>query len=407
MAYVICVCGAGGKTTLCHNIANKKALENNKVCILTTTHMWKDNSLSDIKTLHDIKYGLVYFFGNTEGEKVIFVNDDEYIEICNKFDYVIIEADGSKCMPIKIPNSRTEPKIPNNVNEIIVVYGKQALDRKIGVVCHRFIEFLDTDKYLIDNNIKYDTYVTERIYDEFRIHYYLEPLKIKYPKTLISIYDTDMKDSKYYEKIKNVAIVICASGFSTRFGKEDKLVTLINNKKMYELMMDKIVNAKKLLIEKFVEDLDYSINIDVAITVRENLYNEVCDYGKDRKVITILNNEAIKGLSSSIKISTEKFIDKDAIMFINCDLPYLEEKELMYFLFYSICNKTNIASMFTDGPKNPAYFEKEYFDSLLKIDGDKGPRELLQINKQKLYRYHIDEKELIDIDTKEDLGNER
>lgn len=405
MAYVICVCGAGGKTTLCHEIANKKVLENNKVCILTTTHMWKDNNLSDIKTLHDIKYGLVYFFGKTEDEKVIFVNDDEYIEICNKFDYVIIEADGSKCMPIKIPNIKNEPKIPENVNEIIVVYGKQALDRKIGVVCHRFIEYSDKDKYLIDNDLRYDTYVTKNIYDGLRTHYYLEPLKNKYPSVLISTYDTDMKNSKYYEKIKDIAIVICASGFSTRFGKDDKLVTLINGKKMYELMIDKIINAKKMLIEKFLKELNYSINMDVAITVRENLFNEVCDYGKDKKVITILNNDAIKGLSSSIKISAKRFIDKDAIMFINCDLPYLEEKEIMYFLFYSICNKSNIASMFTDEPKNPAYFEKEYFDSLSKIDGDKGPRELLQINKQKLYRYHIDEKELIDIDTKEDLIN--
>ena len=70
---------------------------------------------------------------------------------------------------------------------------------------------------------------------------------------------------------------------------------------------------------------------------------------------------------------------------------------------YSILNNHKMASMFTDMPKNPAYFEKEYFDEILKIDGDKGPRELLDKNIYELYRYYIDPKQLFEIDTKEDL----
>ena len=48
MAYVIAVCGSGGKTTYCKNVAKTFADENKKVCILTTTHMWNDILVNDL-----------------------------------------------------------------------------------------------------------------------------------------------------------------------------------------------------------------------------------------------------------------------------------------------------------------------------------------------------------------------
>ena len=45
MAYVIAVCGSGGKTTLVKSLAKKYANENKKVCITTTTHMWYDEDV--------------------------------------------------------------------------------------------------------------------------------------------------------------------------------------------------------------------------------------------------------------------------------------------------------------------------------------------------------------------------
>ena len=45
MAYVIAICGSGGKTTLCKELAAKYANENKKVCITTTTNMWFDSDV--------------------------------------------------------------------------------------------------------------------------------------------------------------------------------------------------------------------------------------------------------------------------------------------------------------------------------------------------------------------------
>ena len=53
---------------------------------------------------------------------------------------MLIEADGSNCKPIKFPNS-TEPVLYENVEEIVVVCGLQALGRPLIEVAHRPEQF--------------------------------------------------------------------------------------------------------------------------------------------------------------------------------------------------------------------------------------------------------------------------
>ena len=51
-------------------------------------------------------------------------------------DRVIIEADGTKGLPLKVPNDR-EPVIPAFADAVIAVAGLSALGRPLGEVCHR------------------------------------------------------------------------------------------------------------------------------------------------------------------------------------------------------------------------------------------------------------------------------
>ena len=441
MAYVIAVCGSGGKTTLCKDLAAKYANENKKVCITTTTNMWFDDDVKNNFCRGDFcEPGRVYYAGNEDKKKskLTPLNPDDYKKLCDVFDYVIIEADGSRAMPMKIPNGG-EPIIPSNVNEIIIVVGMESVGRKIGYICHRFNEFYGKDKFLSDNKIEPDTIVTEKLIDDFVNHYYYKPLNEKFPNAKISIYKNDYAKNTVVAKSNNVGastaspfklcIALCASGFSKRFGNENKLLAKIpitklvlgdkydenkfgkdeatqeflNNEIMiYQLMIEKLLATRDNVLEKYSKELGPNhLQIDIAVVTQ---YNEIInDKDYSDKVTMIKNNKAELGLSSSIKIAVEKYKNFDAIMFINADLPKLDEEELTRFLYYSIMNNNKMASMFTDIPKNPAYFEKEYFDEILKIEGDKGPRELLDNNIKDLYRYYIDPNQLFEIDTKEDL----
>lgn len=466
MAYVIAVCGSGGKTTLCKELAAKYANENKKVCITTSTNMWFDNDVRE--NFFDISLGVgdnilsshvgadtirpncrgehcepgkVYYAGNEDKKKgkLIPLNADDYKKLCGIFDYVIIETDGSRAMPMKIPNAG-EPIIPDNVNEIIVVVGMEAIGRRIGYICHRFDEFYGKDKFLSDNNITPNTKVDEALIDMFVNHYYVEMLSSKFSNAKIKIYKNDYcvirtsdgrsGNSEIIEQSfikqkdipQKICIELCASGFSKRFGSENKLLENVSktrtfelekpeeeirrerdNTKLYQVMLNIVLAAKRKVNERLNKDLSISdLQIDVAVISQ---YDEILndkDYQKD--VAFIKNENANEGLSSSIKLAVSKYKNYDAIVFLNSDMPNLDIDEFANFIFYSILNNHKMASMFTDMPKNPAYFEKEYFDEILKIDGDRGPRELLDKNIYELYRYYIDPKLLFEIDTKEDLS---
>lgn len=464
MAYVIAVCGSGGKTTLCKDLAARYAKENKKACITTTTNMWFDSDVRNNFCRGEAcgalcrgelcEPGKVYYAGNVDEikKKLKPLNEEDYKKYCDIFDYVIIEADGSRAMPMKIPygvgastanpsrkGELCEPIIPDNVNEIIIVVGMESIGRKIGYICHRFDEFYGNDKFLSDNKIEPDTIVTEKLIDDFVNHYYFVPLKEKFPNAKISVYKNDYAkphvgatDNSVGAKLASpfkVCLALCASGFSKRFGNENKLLAKIPLKKLilgdkydenifskdgdtqkflnkeimiYQLMIEKLLATKENVLTKFSEESSsHNLQIEIAVVTQ---YDEIINDEVYRDKVTMIKNDRAElGLSSSIKIAVEKYKDFNAIMFINADLPKLDEAELTRFLYYSIMNNNKMASMFTNIPKNPAYFEKEYFDEILKIDGDKGPRELLDNNIKDLYRYYIDPKQLFEIDTKENL----
>ena len=443
MGYVICVCGAGGKTTYCKETAKKYSSENKTVCVITSTHMWHNEKLDDINELSSIKVGKIYFFGTVDGEKVGAVSEDDYKKICEKFDYVIVEADGSKMMPLKIPreldetNDDTnkdydkeldkykvnkkfrEPAIYNNVDEIVIVMGLESLGREFEVVTFNGKNASlskksfdnNLDKRSIEKDIKDSRLiVTEELIDEIIEKYYIEPLKKEFPNVIYKVHKTDFRKKQNYKNIKKLALVLCASGFSKRFGEQNKLLAEIckddkegiGTKKLYQLMADKLLETKKLLLDKFHKELSYDdLTINVAIVSQ---YDEILkDKLYDTKVDMIKNINAKVGLSSSIRCAVENYRDFDALMFINGDLPILPSYELMLFLYNSICSDNDLSSMYTDKPKNPAYFEKKYFDEILRIDGDVGPKELLKKYKKCSYKYYIDEKYLFDIDTVDDL----
>jgi xanthine dehydrogenase accessory factor len=94
---------------------------------------------------------------------------------------VLVEADGSKHMPLKFPNA-TEPVIPPGVGEIIVVWGPQGLGRPAREVCHRLALVMDC------LGIDEDTPITREHVSQLLEEGYLKPLKEQYPDGKIEVY---------------------------------------------------------------------------------------------------------------------------------------------------------------------------------------------------------------------------
>ena len=134
------VVGAGGKTTRIHEQAARYRAQGKRVFVTTSTHMFiePDTVRSDdpdviLAQLYRTGYVMA---GIPEGEKIRSLSSETYERVCSYADVVLLEADGSSRKPIKFPNS-TEPVLYDNVEEIVVVCGLQALGRPLIEVAHR------------------------------------------------------------------------------------------------------------------------------------------------------------------------------------------------------------------------------------------------------------------------------
>ena len=428
MAYVISVCGAGGKTTYIYERAHECLKQNKKVAVLTTTKMYYDRKISNIDYVIEkniLSNKEVFTFGNVKNNHIIPVEEDEYKKICDTFDIVLIEADGSRCMPVKIPDVKKEPVIKDNTDEIVLIYSPFAYDRNIAIVCFRYDEYKN-DNFFIDNNINektlLDKNIIEKIYNEFYInrlfdknitHTNINLDNIDKNKIKFSYYIPDLYKYHNEKDYKNISLVLLSAGSSSRFdpiNHENKLMVDFSGSPLYKYMYDLLKKVRSNLIEEF-KKIGHNINIDINIVVNENNIEEITrgvfndkdnkDYNDNIRIL--LNKNSTLGLSSSVKIATEYNINKDAICFFNADMPLLKGKNITNMIKNTIISNTHNGCMVDkDGVfKNPAIFYKKYFDEVLKIEGDKGPKDILNKYEFDTYKYHIDNDSLIDIDTKE------
>ena len=180
---IISVVGSGGKTTLIKKLAGEYRQAGKRVFVTTSTHMFAedDTLLTDdadaiIDRLEKTGYAMA---GIPEGKKIKALCRETYEAVCAASDVVLVEADGSKGLPLKYPNA-TEPVIPHNTDEIIVVCGLNAIGRQAKAVCHR----LELVKECL--GIEDDTEITAFHVQKLVQEGYLKPLGAAHPRAKIT-----------------------------------------------------------------------------------------------------------------------------------------------------------------------------------------------------------------------------
>lgn len=190
------IVGSGGKTTLLKKMAAEYRAQGKKVFVTTTTHMFveEDTILTDdaetiIQVLCEKGYAMA---GILEDNKIKALSRETYEQVCSHADVVLVEADGAKRLPLKYP-SDTEPVIPKNADEIIVVCGLNALGQAAKDVCHR-LELVKACLGIEENTIVTPTHVQKLITEG-----YLQPLREKYPEKKITV--IPRHDDSLYQKV--------------------------------------------------------------------------------------------------------------------------------------------------------------------------------------------------------------
>lgn len=156
--HVISLVGGGGKTSLMEALAGACAASGKKTLVTTTTHIGIPTDGSYVTTLSEIekrweegKYATV---GYKESEhKLSMLSETELRTYMNLADITLIEADGAKRMPCKVPRDR-EPVILPECDIVIGVMGLDTLGRPCEEVCFCLDEmerFLGKDRSHIMN----------------------------------------------------------------------------------------------------------------------------------------------------------------------------------------------------------------------------------------------------------------
>lgn len=163
--HVISVIGGGGKTSCIKMLAEEFASAGKKVVISTTTHILYPNWLKDavyLDACHEqirsalMKYNIICVASLLEGNKLKSPSKKTLDFIEKHCDVLLIEADGSKHLPLKYASEK-EPAIYEHTDCIIQIAGLSGLNHDINEVCHRhemaMAEFGWQDHQMMDDEM--------------------------------------------------------------------------------------------------------------------------------------------------------------------------------------------------------------------------------------------------------------
>lgn len=140
---VTAIVGGGGKTTLMRSLAEELSLRAH-VVITTTTHIWFPDWTPVL--LNPTETAVKRAFGEHPGRPICVAAPAQSGKLCASdmpmealmrlADYVLVEADGAKRLPLKAPAAH-EPVIPKATGLVIAVAGLDGIGRTIEKTAFR------------------------------------------------------------------------------------------------------------------------------------------------------------------------------------------------------------------------------------------------------------------------------
>lgn len=184
----------------------------------------------------------------------------------------------------------------------------------------------------------------------------------------------------------SLAVIMMAAGDSRRFS-DNKLMTPIEGIPMYQHTLN------------WVD----ALSPEAAVVVSQ--YGPILDCGKRLDMTTVVNQDSQLGVSHTIRLGLLACPSCDAYLFTVCDQPWLSLSTVRSLLTAWEASVKGMASLRCEGrPGNPCVFSSRYVPELLALTGDTGGRAVIKTHPEDVFYYDIpDPRELLDIDTKEDL----
>jgi len=422
---VICFVGSGGKTSLMLMLARE--LTGYQVAITTTTRMAKDElpqwldavELGGSPARGKLETALgkgrfpVIVYSKTENGKIIGVSGETVDAMHKVTDIVLVEADGARGLPVKIPKP-TEPVIPGSTTKVVVVYGFDGLDKPLDPeTCYNLDGMVERVKGVRPGQVL-DPPLLRRIFIEGG---FIEASVGK--RLFVVVNKSEMGEERaagfarnlYHPAIDAVGIssakadlarridnsnrkitgMILAAGESRRFGGS-KLIATIRGKPVLEHVIECAASAR-------LERLILVLGADGSELISR--------FGKNlpQGAVTVMNPDYKSGMSTSIRKGMESAKGSGAVMLFLGDMPFitatLTEKVISAYrascawACRPVCGKI---------PGHPVIIGRELFEELNNIAGDEGAKRVLGKAEDRTVLIETSPETQRDIDSETDLG---
>ena len=133
---VTAIIGGGGKTTLLYALADSLR-QNGSVLLATSTHIRRPIGLPFLERLNRpcVPHERIVIGTPAENDKLT-APVQSFSDLAARCDYVLVEADGARGLPLKAHNEN-EPVIPPSAGTVLAVIGLDGVGKPIREVCHR------------------------------------------------------------------------------------------------------------------------------------------------------------------------------------------------------------------------------------------------------------------------------
>ncbi|CAM1344273.1 nucleotidyltransferase family protein [Tenacibaculum amylolyticum] len=182
-----------------------------------------------------------------------------------------------------------------------------------------------------------------------------------------------------------IGVLILAAGTASRMGAIKQLLPYENT----------------FLLGKVIENIQGILLKDIHVVLGANA-TEIKKALSNYNVTCIENPDYKNGLSTSIVCGVKRLSNYDAILICLADQPKIDSS---YFQDLVALYKQNqdciVTSKYPNKNGVPAIFPKSFYSRLLKLQGDKGAKELLN-SELNFIKTITNSEKLLDIDTPED-----
>ncbi len=422
----VAIVGAGGKSTILFNIA--KELDS-PVVLAATAHLCTDQlNLADahaiIERPADVRRifqkpirgaflltGPIGARDRTRGlspEEIDFVQEN-----CDRLGLpLIIEADGSRRLPLKAP-AEHEPPIPGWVNQVVVVAGLsglgQALSEEVVFRAQRFAEITDSrmgqqitlkmiEQYLLAEegglrNIPKDAVrnvffnqLDQVVLDGQERENLSRGLLDQYHRVIWGNAAQPVPEERVVERFERVAGIVLAAGASKRFGRPKQLLEW---------------RGKPFVWHVVQKGIQAGLHPIVVVT---GAHHEMVEEAvSDLSVVRVHNPDWERGLSTSVKSGLARVADQiGAAVFLMSDVPQVPRRLIEKLI---LAHRTKNGFIFSASCQgrfiNPVLFDQNCFEDLLRLEGDRGGKVLFEKYPVEALEWENPE-EVKDIDREED-----